>query len=88
MKAAVLYETNQPWVIEELTLDAPKAGEVHVKIGAAGAHGRGMGRGLRGALPRLRRGALRHRNRNPGRWRPDRKLRLKPRYSRGRRRPG
>lgn len=36
MKAAVLYETNAPWVIEELTLDAPKAGEVHVKIGAAG----------------------------------------------------
>ena len=36
MKAAILYETNQPLVIEEVELDPPKKGEVHVKIGAAG----------------------------------------------------
>ena len=36
MKAAVLYEVGQPLVIEEVELDPPKAGEVHVKIGAAG----------------------------------------------------
>ena len=35
-KAAVLYETNTPLVIEELELDEPKEGEVLVKIGAAG----------------------------------------------------
>ena len=33
MKAAILYETNQPLVIEEVELDPPKKGEVHVKIG-------------------------------------------------------
>jgi NDMA-dependent alcohol dehydrogenase len=36
MKAAILYETNQPLVIEDVELDPPKKGEVHVKIGAAG----------------------------------------------------
>ncbi len=36
MKAAVLYEYKQPLVVEELELDEPKAGEVLVKIGAAG----------------------------------------------------
>ncbi len=36
MKAAVLYEYNQPLVVEEVELDEPKAGEVLVKIGAAG----------------------------------------------------
>jgi NDMA-dependent alcohol dehydrogenase len=36
MKAAVLYEVGQPLSIEEVELDPPKAGEVHVKIGAAG----------------------------------------------------
>ncbi len=36
MKAAVLYETNQPLVIEDLELDDPKQGEVLVKIGAVG----------------------------------------------------
>ena len=36
MKAAVLYEYGQPLVIEEVDLDEPKAGEVLVKIGAAG----------------------------------------------------
>lgn len=36
VKAAVMYEVNQPLVIEEIDLDPPKAGEVHVKIGAAG----------------------------------------------------
>lgn len=36
MKAAVLYEYGQPLVIEDVELDPPKAGEVHVKIGGAG----------------------------------------------------
>ncbi len=36
MKAAVLYEPNQPLVVEEVELDEPKAGEVLVKIAAAG----------------------------------------------------
>ena len=34
MKAAVLYELGKPLVIEELTLDPPKAGEVRVRIHA------------------------------------------------------
>ena len=36
MKAAVLYEYGQPLVVEEVDLDEPQAGEVLVKIGAAG----------------------------------------------------
>ena len=36
VKAAVLYETKTPLVVEELDLDEPQAGEVLVKIGAAG----------------------------------------------------
>ena len=36
MKAAVLYETKQPMVIEDVELDDPKSEEVLVKIGAAG----------------------------------------------------
>ena len=36
MKAAVLYEANQPLVVEEIELDPPKAGEVKIKVGAAG----------------------------------------------------
>jgi S-(hydroxymethyl)glutathione dehydrogenase/alcohol dehydrogenase len=36
MRAAVLYETKQPLVIEELTLDEPKQSEVLVKIKATG----------------------------------------------------
>lgn len=36
VKAAVLYEPNQPLVIEELEQDPPKAGEVRVSTGAAG----------------------------------------------------
>ena len=36
MKAAVLYETKQPLVLEDVELDDPKEGEVLVKIGAAG----------------------------------------------------
>ena len=36
MKAAVLYETNTPIEITELEQDPPKAGEVRVKVGAAG----------------------------------------------------
>ena len=36
MKAAVLYEVNTPLQIEELELDPPKAGEVLVKLTAAG----------------------------------------------------
>jgi NDMA-dependent alcohol dehydrogenase len=36
MKAAVLYETKTPLVVEDVELDDPKAQEVLVKIGAAG----------------------------------------------------
>jgi S-(hydroxymethyl)glutathione dehydrogenase/alcohol dehydrogenase len=36
VKAAVLYEYGQPLVVEDVDLDEPKAGEVLVKIGAAG----------------------------------------------------
>ena len=36
VKAAVLYETNTPLVVGEVDLDDPQAGEVLVKIGAAG----------------------------------------------------
>ena len=36
VKAAVLYETKTPLVVEDLELDEPQAGEVLVKIGAAG----------------------------------------------------
>jgi S-(hydroxymethyl)glutathione dehydrogenase/alcohol dehydrogenase len=35
-KAAILWETNQPWSVEEIELDPPKAGEVLVKIAASG----------------------------------------------------
>jgi Zn-dependent alcohol dehydrogenase len=36
MKAAVLYQTNQPLVIEDVQIDPPKANEVKVKIAVAG----------------------------------------------------
>ena len=36
VKAAVLYEQKSPLVLEDVELDDPKAGEVLVKIGAAG----------------------------------------------------
>ncbi|MGK2965873.1 MAG: Zn-dependent alcohol dehydrogenase [Tepidiformaceae bacterium] len=36
MKAAVMYGVGQPLVIEEITVDAPRAGEVLVKTGASG----------------------------------------------------
>ena len=36
MKAAILYEVGQPLSIQKVELDPPQAGEVHVKIGAAG----------------------------------------------------
>ncbi|MEM7255148.1 MAG: Zn-dependent alcohol dehydrogenase [Pseudomonadota bacterium] len=36
MKAAVLYEPNKPLVVEEVELDEPQAGEVLVKMAAAG----------------------------------------------------
>ena len=36
MKAAVLYEANQPLQVKELQQDPPKSGEVRVKMGAAG----------------------------------------------------
>lgn len=36
MKAAVLYECNQPMVVEELTLDGPRQREVLVKLAASG----------------------------------------------------
>lgn len=37
MKAAVLYKVGAPLVIDELTLDPPKAGEVKVRVAANGA---------------------------------------------------
>ena len=36
MKAAVLYQSNQPLQIKDLRQDPPKAGEVRVNMGAAG----------------------------------------------------
>ena len=36
MKAAVLYDKNQPLKVEELTLDAPRQGEVLIKMAASG----------------------------------------------------
>jgi NDMA-dependent alcohol dehydrogenase len=36
MKAAVLYEANQPLAIEELDLDEPGFGEVRIRMGSAG----------------------------------------------------
>ena len=36
MKAAILNEVNQPLEVKELRQDPPKAGEVRVKVGAAG----------------------------------------------------
>ena len=36
VKAAVIYETNKPLVVEEIEQDAPKAHEVRVKIKACG----------------------------------------------------
>ena len=36
MKAAILHEYNSPLSLEDVELDDPKAGEVHVKIAAAG----------------------------------------------------
>ena len=36
MKAAVLYEKNQPLKVEELTLDSPRHGEALVKLAASG----------------------------------------------------
>ena len=35
-KAAILWEVNQPWSVEEIELDPPKQGEVLVKIAASG----------------------------------------------------
>src|SRR5215207_5110388 len=35
-KAAILWETNTPWSVEEIELDAPKSGEVLVKMAASG----------------------------------------------------
>jgi NDMA-dependent alcohol dehydrogenase len=36
VKAAVLWETGQPWSVEEIELDPPQQNEVLVRIGAAG----------------------------------------------------
>ena len=36
MKAAVLYETNQPVVVEDIEMEGPKKGEVLVKVAATG----------------------------------------------------
>jgi NDMA-dependent alcohol dehydrogenase len=35
-KAAILWEVNAPWKVEEIELDPPKAGEVLVKLAASG----------------------------------------------------
>jgi S-(hydroxymethyl)glutathione dehydrogenase/alcohol dehydrogenase len=35
-KAAILWENNKPWSVEEIELDPPKAGEVLVKLAASG----------------------------------------------------
>jgi S-(hydroxymethyl)glutathione dehydrogenase/alcohol dehydrogenase len=35
-KAAILWEINTPWSVEEVELDPPKAGEVLVKLAASG----------------------------------------------------
>ena len=35
-KAAILWETNTPWSVEEIELDPPEAGEVLVKMAASG----------------------------------------------------
>lgn len=35
-KAAILWEVNQPWSVEEIELDEPKAGEVLVEMKASG----------------------------------------------------
>ena len=34
IEAAVVYEKGQPFIIEELELDDPKAGEILVKVAA------------------------------------------------------
>ena len=39
MKAAVLYETNRPLQLRDLTQDPPRFGEVRLEIGAAGVCG-------------------------------------------------
>jgi len=39
-KAALCREHNKPVVIEEIALDAPKRGEVTVKLGACGVNRR------------------------------------------------
>ena len=40
MKAAVLYAPNQPVVVEDIEMEAPKEGEVLVKMAATGVcHG-------------------------------------------------
>jgi len=36
VKAAVLYNANQPLEVVELTQEGPKAGEARVKVKAAG----------------------------------------------------
>ena len=36
MKAAVLYELNQPVVVEDIEMEGPKKGEVLVKVAATG----------------------------------------------------
>ena len=36
IKAALVYEKGQPFVIEELELDEPKEGEILVKVVACG----------------------------------------------------
>ena len=35
-KAAILWERQTPWSVEEIDLDPPKAGEVLVKLAASG----------------------------------------------------
>jgi hypothetical protein len=35
-KAAILWEVNAPWSVEDIELDDPKQGEVMVKLAASG----------------------------------------------------
>ncbi len=35
-KAAILWEVNKPWAVEDIELDDPKEGEVMVKLAASG----------------------------------------------------
>ena len=63
MHAAVLRSARSPLVIEELAQEEPRAGEVAVRMGAAGIRGEGVrvvaaGAGREGVLVRAALGGL------------------------------